>query len=194
MAKNYYKIFPCVAFAGFMSLVISYNHASAASAATSPAAALFSQLESFHGHICAGSLFGARIGFAAREALKAAGGTGRFTARYYDLSCPVDGIQVAAGTTYGNKALTAQDRDEHRLVLTAEGNKRAVEARLTKKAEELGIKSRDLGKSAKALPPNSPERVRLEQEIEEIYTWLRTAPTNEVVIVTTLNNKQKRGA
>lgn len=189
MAKNYYKIIPCVAFAGFMSLAVSCNHASAASTATAPAAALFSQLESFHGHVCAGSLFGARIGFAAREALKAAGGTGRFTARYYDLSCPVDGIQVAAGATYGNKALTVQDRGEHRLVLTASGNKRTVEARLTKKAEGLGLKSRDLAKSAKALPADSPERVQLEREVEEIYTWLRTAPTDAVVIVTTLKSR-----
>lgn len=194
MAKNYYKIIPCVAFAGVMSLAVSCNSSLAATAGSTPASALFSQLESFHGHVCAGSLFGARIGFAAREALKAAGGTGRFTARYYDLSCPVDGIQVAAGTTYGNKALTVQGRDEHRLVLTAGGNKRAVEARLTKKAEALGLRSRDLGNSAKALPANSPKRVQLEQEIEEIYTWLRTAPDDEVVIVTTLKNKQKRGA
>jgi formylmethanofuran dehydrogenase subunit E len=44
----------------------------------------------------------------------------------------VDGVQVGAGTTYGNAALSVEDRDEHRLVLTAEGDKRQVEARLTK--------------------------------------------------------------
>lgn len=94
---------------------------------------------------------------------------------------------MAAGTTYGNVALAVEDRDEHRLVLTAAGNKRKVEARLTAKAEQMGLRSRDLGKKAKALTAAAPERPQLEREIEEIYTWLRTDPTEEVVIVTTLN-------
>lgn len=182
------KIVPCVAFAGVMALAVMSNSSYAGDAMPTPA--LYNQLETFHGHVCAGSIFGARLGLTAKEALKEAGGTGKFTAKYYDLSCPVDGIQVAAGTTYGNKALTVQQRDEHRLVLTATGNKRAVEARLTKKAEELGLKSRDLGKKAKALPTASPERVQIEQEIEEIYSWLKTAPVAEVVTVTTLKNSK----
>ncbi len=179
------KIVPCVAFAGVMALTVMSNRSYAGDG--NPPPSLYSQLEAFHGHVCAGSIFGARLGLAAKEALKEAGGTGKFTARYYDLSCPVDGIQVAAGTTYGNKALTVQERDEHRLVLTASGNKRAVEARLTKKAEELGFKSRDLGKKAKALAIGSPDRLNLEREIEDIYTWLRSAPTGEVVSVTHLS-------
>ncbi|HZV81185.1 MAG TPA: formylmethanofuran dehydrogenase subunit E family protein, partial [Geobacteraceae bacterium] len=116
-------------------------------------------------------------------ALRKAGGEGRLKARYYDLSCPLDGIQVGAGTTYGNASLVVEDRDEHRLVLTADGNKRQVEARLTSKAEDLGLRSRDLGKKVHSLPQGSPERKRLEQEIEEIFTWLRTAPTSEIVIL-----------
>ncbi len=188
MAINYCKIVPCVAFAGVMSLTVSCNSVLATDSMAAPA--LYSQLEEFHGHVCAGSIFGVRLGLAAKEALKAAGGTGKFTARYYDLSCPVDGIQVAAGTTYGNKALNVQDRDEHRLVLTAEGNKRSVEARLTKKAEEMGIASRDLGKKARVLSVKAPERVALEREVEDIFAWLRSAPTDEVVIVTTLNSKK----
>lgn len=75
-------------------------------------------------------------------------------------------------------------------MLTASGNKRAVEARLTKKAEELGLKSRDLGEKAKALPSGSPERVKLEREIEDIYGWLKTAPTGEVVSVAHLPPSQ----
>lgn len=178
------KIVPCVAFAGVMALVVMGNNSYAGDAMPTPA--LYSQLETFHGHVCAGSIFGARLGLAAKEALKEAGGTGKFTARYYDLSCPVDGIQVAAGTTYGNKALTVHERDEHRLVLVASKNKRAVEARLTKKAEDLGLKSRDLGKKTKSLPSDSLERVKIERKIEDIYTWLKTAPTDEVVTVTRL--------
>lgn len=189
MKSGYCRILPCVAFAGFMSLVISCSNALAATG-TKPMPALFSQLESFHGHVCAGSIFGARIGLVAKEALKKAGGTGKFTARYYDLSCPVDGVQIGAGTTYGNAALAVEDRDEHRLVLTAEGNKRKIEARLTRKAEEQGLKSRDLGKKAKALPAGSPERVQFEQEIEDIFSWLKTAPDEEVVSVTLINNQK----
>ncbi len=188
MSVNYCKILPCVAFAGVMSLAITCNNVQASESTAPPA--LYSQLESFHGHVCAGSLFGARLGLAAKEALKASGGTGKFTARYYDLSCPVDGIQVAAGTTYGNKALNVQDRDEHRLILTAEGNKRSVEARLTKKAEEMGLRSRELGKKVKVLPANTPDKATLEREIEEIYTWLKTAPADDVVIVTALNSNK----
>lgn len=182
-----FKRLPCVAFAGVMSMVVMYTSVSATDGAAPPQA-LYSQLESFHGHVCAGSIFGARLGLAAKEALKEAGGSGKFTARYYDLSCPLDGVQMAAGTTYGNKALTVQDRDDHRLILTAEGNKRFVEARLTKKAEDLGLKSRDLAKKAKALPAGSPERVQREQEIEDIYRWLKTAPTAEVVTISTLKS------
>ena len=189
MPVNYCKILPCVAFAGVMSLAVSCNDALATGAVAAPA--LFSQLENFHGHVCAGSIFGARLGLAAKDALKAAGGTGKFTARYYDLSCPVDGIQIAAGTTYGNKALTVQDLDEHRLVLTAAENKRSVEARLTKKAEQMGLRSRDLGNKVKALPANAPEKAALEREVEEIYAWLRNAPTDDVVIVTALNSKKE---
>lgn len=187
MKSGYCRILPCVAFAGVMSLAISCSNA-LASTGTKPVPALFNQLEAFHGHVCAGSIFGARIGLAAKQALKEAGGTGKFTARYYDLSCPVDGVQVGAGTTYGNAALAVEDRDEHRLVLTAEGNKGKVEVRLTHKAEELGLRSRDLGKKARALPAGSAQRVQFEQEIEEIFSWLKTAPDEEVVVVALLNN------
>ena len=192
MTVNFCKILPCVAFAGAMSLVVSYGSAMATTPNSKSEPALYSQLENFHGHVCAGSIFGARLGLAAKEALKVVGGTGKFTARYYDLSCPVDGIQVAAGTTYGNKALSVQDRDEHRLVLTAQGNRRSVEARLTKKAEEIGLRSRDLGNKIKVLPANAPERAALEREVEEIYTWLKSAPVDEVVSVTTLNSKKEK--
>ena len=190
MVKKYYRNLPCVAFVGVMSLAVSYNTALAATAGITPAPALFSQLEAFHGHVCAGSIFGARLGLAAKETLKEAGGTGKFTARYYDLSCPVDGIQIGAGTTYGNAAIAVDDRDEHRLVLTADGNKMSVEARLTKKAEDLGLKSRNLGKKAKGLPAGDPARMGIEREMEEIYTWLRTAPDDEVVIVTVLKGNK----
>lgn len=190
MSITYCKILPCVAFAGVISLAVTSNGALASGSMTPPA--LFSQLEAFHGQVCAGTIFGARLGLAAKEALKAAGGTGKFTARYYDLSCPVDGVQVAAGTTYGNKALNVQDRDEHRLVLTAARNKFSVEAHLTKKAVEMGLRSRDLGDKAKTLPANAPKRTVLEREVEEIYAWLRSASAEEVVIIKMLTGKKEK--
>jgi len=174
-----------------MSLAVSMDRANAA---PSPDPAVYEQLQQFHGHACAGSIFGARLGLAAKQALKDAGGTGKFTARYYDLSCPVDGIQMTTGSTYGNRKLTVQDQDEHRLVLTASGNKRQVEARLTKKAEELGKKSLDLNRKASALLFSSLERLQLEKEIEEIYTWLKTAPDDEVVVVTALKSPKGKPA
>jgi formylmethanofuran dehydrogenase subunit E len=190
MKTKYCRILPCVAFAGVMSLVISCSNANAATG-VKPDSALFSQLEAFHGHVCAGSIFGARIGLAAKESLKKAGGTGKFTSRYYDLSCPVDGVQFGAETTYGNAAQSVEDRDEHRLVLTAEGNKLKVEAWLTRKAEELGLKSRDLGERAKALPSGSPELHQLERKIEEIFSWLKTAPEQDVVVVSLLSAEER---
>lgn len=166
---------------GMVSLLFQ---ACAAFAAESPSVGTYVQLAQFHGHVCGGSLFGARMGHAARESLRAAGGEGKITARYFDLSCPVDGIQIGAGTTSGNAALTVEDRDQQRLILTATGNKRQVVATLTARAEKLALHSKELGKKARALPEKSAERQALEQEIEEIFIWLRTAPTTEVVTLT----------
>lgn len=183
------SILPCILFAGAMSLAVSMDQAEAASS-PSPDPAIYESLQNFHGHACAGSIFGARLGLAAKQALKEAGGTGKFSAKYYDLSCPVDGIQLTTGSTYGNKKLVVDDRDEHRLVLTASGNKRQVEARLTKKAENLGKKSLELNKKAASLLFSSPERLQLEREIDEIYTWLKAAPDADVVVIKALNTSQ----
>jgi formylmethanofuran dehydrogenase subunit E len=181
LAKSW-TIIPCLLFAGVLPIVVSIENVAATSAAL-PDEATYNLLEKFHGHVCAGSLFGARLGVAAKEALHSAGGEGKLKAVYYDLSCPVDGIQVVAGTTFGNAAIVVEDRDEHRLVLTAIGNKRQVEARLTKKAEELGLRFRELKKKSRSLPKSSSEWKRMEQESEEILNWLREAPTSEVVAI-----------
>lgn len=166
----------------FMALAAGGAGASPQAAAPSDLG-FYDFLHRFHGHTCAGSLMGARLGLAAKAALKAAGGEGKLKARYFDHSCPVDGIQVTAGTTLGNKAMEVVDKNEHRLILTAEKNGRQVEARLTKLAEEKAKPTRDLSKKARALPAGSPERQRLEKEVEGIYAWFRTAPEAEVVTV-----------
>jgi len=63
-----------------MSLAVSNNSALAAGAVTAPA--LYSQLEKFHGHVCAGSIFGARLGLAAKDALKVVGNSRPALARH----------------------------------------------------------------------------------------------------------------
>jgi formylmethanofuran dehydrogenase subunit E len=186
MVINYISILPCVAFAGVMSLSVSCNSALTVPAGASPAAALLNQLATFYGHVCAGSIFGARLGFAASEVLKNKGATGGFRARYYDLTCPVDDPHLVAITSCGCNSMAVPNRGEHRLVLTSDVAKCAVEARLTRKAEEMGIRSRNLVERIHDLPPGAAERLVLEEKVEEIYTWLGTAPADEVVLITLL--------
>jgi formylmethanofuran dehydrogenase subunit E len=107
------------------------------------------------------SLMGLRLGRAAKVALK---GSGKLKAKCFILSCPVDGIQVGAGTTYGNKALEVEDRNELYLVLTDVGSGRQVEARLTKKAEEMGKNYRDLSDKGQTSTPGSPVALQNEKK------------------------------
>jgi formylmethanofuran dehydrogenase subunit E len=149
-----------------------------------PDTEIYTFLERFHGHTCAGSLMGLRLGLAAKEALK---GNGKLRAKCFLLSCPVDGIQVGAGTTYGNKALEVEDRNELHLILTEVQSGRQVEARLTQKAVDMGKSFRNLSGKARSHTSGSPEQLRLENEIKAVLDWFRTAPDAEVVIVRTLN-------
>jgi len=75
----------------------------------------------------------------------------------------------------------------YRLVLTSDVARCAVEARLTRKAEEMGIHSRDLVERIHTLPSGAAERLALEKKVEEIYTWLGTAPAEDVVLITLLD-------
>ena len=145
---------------------------------------IFKFLERFHGHTCPGSLMGLRLGMAAKEALK---GTGKLKAKCFILSCPVDGIQVGAGTTYGNKALEVEDRNELYLILTDTASGREVEARLTEKAEEMGKRFRELSDKSRSSAPGSPERVRFEKDKDAVLDWFRSAPDTEAVMIRTLH-------
>jgi formylmethanofuran dehydrogenase subunit E len=40
-----------------------------------------------------------------------------------------------------------------------------------------------MAKQARSFPVGSPERKKLEQELDALYTWLKTAPETEVVTV-----------
>ena len=175
----------CIVFLLTVAVVLSSDLVELAVAADLDAA-LYASLDKFHGHTCAGSIIGARIGLAAKAAMKHAGGEGRLNSRYFDHSCAVDGIQVTVGTTCGNRDLEVEDRKEHCLLLSAEKNHRQVEARLTKLAESKAKTSRDLKRRSRALPSGSPERQRMEREIEKILDWFRSAPEADVVAVKVL--------
>ena len=180
--KSNIFINPCTVFLLTVAVVLSSDSVKLAGAADLDAS-LYASLDKLHGHTCAGSIIGARIGLAAKAVMKHAGGEGRLKSRYFDHSCAVDGIQVAAGTTYGNRDLEVEDRNEHRLLLSAETNHRQVEARLTKLAESKAKTSLDLKRRSRVLPSGSAERQRMEKEIEKILDWFRLAPEADVVTV-----------
>jgi len=141
-------------------------------------------LEQFHGHTCPGSLMGLRLGLTAKEALE---GHGKLKGKCFVLACPVDGIQVGAGTTWGNKSLEVEDRNDMSLILTDIESGRQVEARLTEKAMERGKSFRELSGKARSQPVGSPERMGFEKEVEALLDWFRTAPDSEVVTIKALN-------
>ena len=140
-------------------------------------------LERFHGHVCPGSLMGLRLGLAAKEALNA---EGRIEAKTFLLACSVDGIQVATGATYGNRAITVEDRNEMYLILTDTKTGRQVEARLTEEAMEKGKGFRELSSKSRTLKSGSPEQLALKKQIDDILNWYRTAPDEKVVTIKVL--------
>jgi formylmethanofuran dehydrogenase subunit E len=110
-------------------------------------------LEDFHGHTCAGSLMGLRLGLAARDALRE---QGKVEAKIFLQACPVDGAQVATGATCGNKTFTIEDRNDCRLILTHVKTGKQVEALLTPKAADNGQRFRALSGEAKNYTAGSP--------------------------------------
>jgi len=163
------------------SAVLSFSVPTVYSAPPDPEMCNF--LEKFHGHTCPGSLMGLRLGLAAKESLNA---EGKIEAKTFLLACPVDGIQVGAGTTYGNKALTVEDKKEMSLILTDTKTGKQVEAKLTEQAMEKGTGFRELSAKSRSLEAGSPEQLAVKKEIEDILNWYRTAPDKEVVTIRTI--------
>lgn len=145
-----------------------------------PDSDFYDSLEKFHGDACAGSIFGARLGFAAVDAL---GDHGKLKAQYFDLSCPVDGIQLSTGATYGNRKLEVLDQDDHRLVLTDTDSGKKIEARLTEQALEQGKKIREISAKLRSIDAESDEAAALKKNKESALDWLKTAPDSLVVTV-----------
>lgn len=139
--------------------------------------------EQFHGHTCTGLIIGIRIGIATKEALRAAGVSGKFKAQYYSKSCPVDGLQIAIGTTYGSKSIEVIDHRENRLILSDITGRHRIEATLTEFADKQRLQSISLKMKTNKLQDGVEEKNRLEQEMENINSWFRTAPDEEVVAV-----------
>ncbi|HSW38405.1 MAG TPA: formylmethanofuran dehydrogenase subunit E family protein [Acidobacteriota bacterium] len=140
-------------------------------------------LEKFHGHTCPGSLMGLRLGLTAKEALNA---EGKIEAKTFLHACSVDGIQAGAGTTYGNRALTVEDKKDLYLILTDTKSGRQVEARLTEEATEKGRGFRELSEKSRTLNAGSPEQLAVRKEIDDILNWYKIAPDDKVVIIKVL--------
>ncbi|MSM40671.1 MAG: formylmethanofuran dehydrogenase [Geobacter sp.] len=167
-----------------LSMTLFLSHHPAWGAETPcPETDVYLRTEQFHGDACTGQLIGIRLALAAKEALQKSGVTGKLKAKYYALNCAVDGIQVAAGTTIGNRSLEVIDKKDNRLELADKDGKHAVEARLTKLAADKSKTSLELKKQMKALPADSERMQQVQKELEAISTWFRTATTAEVVTV-----------
>lgn len=166
--------------AAVLTLIVAIAISLFSAVLAGPGTAFYESLVEFHGDACAGSVFGARLGFAAEEAI---GQHGKLKAQYFDLSCPVDGIQLSTGATYGNRGLEVLDQDDHRLILTDADSGRKVEARLTEQALEHGRRIREISSSLRAIDAGSDEAAALKKEKESALDWLRTAPDSLVVTV-----------
>lgn len=143
-----------------------------------PSPELVSFLERFHGHTCAGSLMGLRLSLAAKEALAA---HGKLKAKCFVLACPVDGVQVGAKTTYGNKALEVEDKGRLHLILTDVETSRQVKARLTETAIEMGQRFKESSGKARRFAEGSSERITAQKEVDAVLDWFRTAPDTQIV-------------
>jgi len=152
-----------------------------------PDADVYQRAEQFHGDSCTGQLIGVRLGLAAKGALQNIGVVGKLKARFFDQTCAIDGIQVAAGTTMGTNTLEIIDRNENRLELSDINGMHVVEVQLTKLAQEKSKVSLGLKKKMRLLPAESDQMKQLKIEQKSIFSWFRNASDAEVVIVRPLN-------
>jgi formylmethanofuran dehydrogenase subunit E len=131
------------------------------------------------------SILGARLGLAVRDALeKPRGSGGRLHARFHHRTCALDGIQLSTQCTVGNGNLEVVEAGEHRLVLTAAGDTRQIEGRLTLAALELGRRYADLRTRADQLSPGEADEPAIRKQMGELLAALETAPQEEIVSLT----------
>src|SRR5512137_503531 len=102
---------------------------------------LFLRIRARHGHYCAMSTLGGRLGMAALQALGEA--AGELTACYHIDTCAADGIAVATGCLPEDGRLTMRPDGRHRLELRNAAG-REVRIELTPTALERAAACRKL--------------------------------------------------
>jgi len=127
----------------------------------------FDALKMLHGHRCPMSILGARLGLAARAHVGRHGESGDVTALYHHQTCAIDGIQLALGTTGGNKNIEARPEGEHRLTATNKTKRMYITVRLSEEALRRGKEYAEL-RSAGGDPVKMEEiLLGLEEALEE---------------------------
>ncbi|MDT8441776.1 MAG: FmdE family protein [Desulfuromonadales bacterium] len=130
--------------------------------------ALFQRIRERHGHYCAMSTLGGRLGLAALAALGEDGGS--LTATYGIDTCAADGIAVATGCLPEQGRLTVHDRGRHRLELRGRGG--GVAAELTAAALARAALCR--------------QRLAAGEDAAEVLAGVRNAPDAELLVLTPL--------
>lgn len=125
---------------------------------------LFLRIRARHGHYCAMSTLGGRLGTAALAALGRE--CAELSAIYFIETCAADGIAEATGC-----ATEVRNEGRHRLeLLTVDG--RGVAAELTPAALEEAARCR--------------KRLDAGEEADEVLAYVRTAPVAELITITPL--------
>lgn len=139
----------------------------------------FALLARLHGHRCPMSILGVRLGSAARERLRGDGG--RLQARFHHRTCALDGIQLATGCTLGNGTIEVRPEGAHQLTLWVQESGESVTVRLTEEALRRGRAYASLRERAGTLPPDSRERIAVEERMEHLLRELERAPAEVLV-------------
>lgn len=134
---------------------------------------LFLGIRARHGHYCAMSTLGGRLGVAALAVL--GDNPGALTAIYFIDTCAADGIAVATGCLREEGRLTVANEGRHRLELRNEGG-RGVAAELTAAALERAAACR--------------KRLDVGEDADVVLAALRLDPVEELIVVTPLEGTE----
>ncbi|MHB8707945.1 MAG: FmdE family protein [Desulfuromonadales bacterium] len=134
------------------------------------AADLFLRIRARHGHYCAMSTLGGRLGAAALAALDMA--AGELSAHYHIDTCAADGIAVATGCLPEEERLTVLPAGLHRLELRDAVGGRGVRAELTATALARAADCRRLLDAG--------------GDADEVLAVLRVGPADELMVLTPL--------
>lgn len=130
---------------------------------------LFLRIRARHGHYCAMSTLGGRLGAAALAALDMV--AGELNAHYHIDTCAADGIAVATGCFPEERRLVVENAGFHRLELW-DANGRGVRAELTATALARAAACRRLLDAG--------------GDADEVLAVLRVGPADELMVLTPL--------